>query len=1095
MEGPTYPIPIDFVAADKRTRKLQLNFAARNTKGIARSEVTLTVIKADNGKAKIVATLTKGSLLSAAIAANDPDGGPSPSNISYQWQSNLDGVWHDIEGATTATYTIPQRTTDTNQYRVKASYTDGQGYNTKIYSQAIKDIDTDDNGLIEISTLEQLNAIRYQLDGTGYKASTSATKITTGCPEDGCNGYELIRDLDFKDDASYSNATVNKKEWTVDNYDNTMDKGWQPIGMTGSFTSTFKGNNHTISNLMINRKGADNIGLFSKIRNKAEIRAEIKEVDLYNIKIVGHDHVGGLVGSNNGGSIMLSSVFGGTVTGNGGEIGGLVGLNRGSIMLSSVSDGTVTGEGDEIGGLVGSNSGTISKSYASINVSGTNPEMGTYVGGLVGLNEGQITASYAIGDVDGIATLGGLVGGNEYSARNEYSTIKNSYAIGMVSGTARVGGLIGLNDGTITDSYWDTETSGITTSADDMGKTTKDLQSPTTATGIYGQWSTANWDFGTEDQYPALKNNNGNLLAGQRLGLQSLDISNNVALIDTFGNTTYNYTVLVGSDAETIQITATAADSQAEITLSIGDSVITLSNGEPSSVDLAQDTSQITIMVRANKREVKYTLEVVRVVAKITRGSNPIPEMTSDPVTLKASMVDLRNISFDTTTWQWTQTKGNSLQTTATTEEITLTIPADYVEGKAETATATLKLKGVFTIEGKEVTSSAEIELTINKKDNGSLKPEDIGALVLKDATITVPNFRLSDIDGVNNPTAISYEWQQLISRDEWKTVSSTTMSNSYSVAKDTPDNTKYRVLIGYTDAQGYESTVPSSSITYVDIDRDNNGLIEIETKAELDAMRYQLNGSGYRKSADTDVDKITTGCPANKCNGYELKAHIDLGEYQNWQPIGDTANPFDAIFEGNSYTISNLSIETTATNVGLFGKTATNTTISNVGLLNVNIKVGENAGGLVGFNQGTISNSYVVGKVIGSQNVGSIVGINGPDGYFSDEAMIKNSYAIVTAGGANSSNVGGLAGKNNAVIKRSYVIAKQLVGTANVGGLIGIAGNQKSSQITDSYATVGQIKKGQSEGSSVCNLIGDNKGINKDNEMLGDCTHSTLFE
>ena len=48
-----------------------------------------------------------------------------------------------------------------------------------------RDIDADDDGLIEICYLEDLNAIRYQLDGSGYKTNTTATKITNGCAEGG----------------------------------------------------------------------------------------------------------------------------------------------------------------------------------------------------------------------------------------------------------------------------------------------------------------------------------------------------------------------------------------------------------------------------------------------------------------------------------------------------------------------------------------------------------------------------------------------------------------------------------------------------------------------------------------------------------------------------------------------------------------------------------------------------------------------------------------------------------------------------------------------------------------------------------------------
>ena len=71
-------------------------------------------------------------------------------------------------------------------------------------------IDLDKDGLIEICDLEGLNAIRYQLDGSGYRASAAGTRTTAGCAIDGCNGYELTRDLDFNNNASYRNAAVNK---------------------------------------------------------------------------------------------------------------------------------------------------------------------------------------------------------------------------------------------------------------------------------------------------------------------------------------------------------------------------------------------------------------------------------------------------------------------------------------------------------------------------------------------------------------------------------------------------------------------------------------------------------------------------------------------------------------------------------------------------------------------------------------------------------------------------------------------------------------------------------------------------------------------
>ena len=75
------------------------------------------------------------------------------------------------------------------------------------------------------------------------------------------------------------------------------------------------------------------------------------------------------------------------------------------------------------------------------------------------------------------------------------------------------------------------------------------------------------------------------------------------------------------------------------------------------------------------------------------------------------------------------------------------------------------------------------------------------------------------------------------------------------------------------------------------DVDDDGDGLIEIGTAAELDAIRYVPDGSGYRAANGSVRNR---GCPAAGCDGYELTADIDLESYgqsedssAGWQPIG----------------------------------------------------------------------------------------------------------------------------------------------------------------------------------------------------------------
>jgi hypothetical protein len=119
-----------------------------------------------------------------------------------------------------------------------------------------------------------------------------------------------------------------------------------------------------------------------------------------------------------------------------------------------------------VGGLVGlKGDGDVSNSYATGSVSGS-----IDVGGLVGLNgSGNVSNSYSTGSVTGDAHVGGLVGRN-------WGTVSNSYSTGSVTGDAYVGGLVGWNNGSIvSNSFWDTQTSGQATSDGGTGENTTQM--------------------------------------------------------------------------------------------------------------------------------------------------------------------------------------------------------------------------------------------------------------------------------------------------------------------------------------------------------------------------------------------------------------------------------------------------------------------------------------------------------------------------------------------------------------------------------------------------------------------------------------------
>ncbi len=86
----------------------------------------------------------------------------------------------------------------------------------------------------------------------------------------------------------------------------------------------------------------------------------------------------------------------------------------------------------------------------------------------------------------------------------------------------------------------------------------------------------------------------------------------------------------------------------------------------------------------------------------------------------------------------------------------------------------------------------------------------------------------------------------------------------------------------------------------------------------------------------------------------------------------------FTGVFDGNGYTISNLTI-TGARYLGLFGRLGTGAKISNLGLEAIDVDgSGSYIGGLVGENYHcSIISSYSTGRVTGNQCVGGLVGVN----------------------------------------------------------------------------------------------------------------------
>ena len=361
--------------------------------------------------------------------------------------------------------------------------------------------------MIEVSSLAELDAIRYDLDGDGFSDDPRYADAFQGalpemsCAAGWCTGYELVNNLDFDTNGNGA-ADAGDTYWNG-------GSGWLPIGdEQEGFTAVFEGNGYTIGNLYINRNSRF-VGLFGLVR----YGGIIGRVGLVSAEVRSEgNNVGSLAGLSQGS--ISDSYATGKVVGWGWDTGGLVGANVGTILGSHASVSVTGGRGVYIGGLVGQNApyAMIASSYATGDVSSGGESVGGLVGGSNG--GGLIIASYATGSVTGEEDVGGLVGTN-FNAR-----VVASYATGRVltlqPGEPTGGGLVGRNSelGQVIDSYWSPKTARQSSSDGGESKTMQELQSPTGYTGIYAYWDVDvnndgnlddPWDFGTSTQYPVLR--------------------------------------------------------------------------------------------------------------------------------------------------------------------------------------------------------------------------------------------------------------------------------------------------------------------------------------------------------------------------------------------------------------------------------------------------------------------------------------------------------------------------------------------------------------------------------------------------------------
>jgi hypothetical protein len=221
--------------------------------------------------------------------------------------------------------------------------------------------------------------------------------------------------------------------------------------------------------------------------------------------ISGRSYVGGFVG-NTYGTVNITNCYStATTSGTYHYIGGFIGY----LQLSTIADkcyatGSVSSSYDgfvTMGGFAGACYGTATRCFATGNVtaSGSAANVGGFAGSIRSYPPDKVENCYARGDVSANSNVAG------FTAEADTHII-NCYSTGRVTGESNTGGfcayLYNEKEPPPTGCFWDTETSGQSTSAGGTGKTTKEMRTLKT-------FSDSRWDIGKSraklnDGYPFL---------------------------------------------------------------------------------------------------------------------------------------------------------------------------------------------------------------------------------------------------------------------------------------------------------------------------------------------------------------------------------------------------------------------------------------------------------------------------------------------------------------------------------------------------------------------------------------------------------------
>jgi len=379
----------------------------------------------------------------------------------------------------------------------------------------------------------------------------------------------------------------------------------------------------------------------------------------------------------------------------------------------------------------------------------------------------------------------------------------------------------------------------------------------------------------------------------------------------------------------------------------------------------------------------------------------------------------------------------------------TVTSPDYYPALRAVTAPATFVVSNLTA--PAEATPSGEIDVTAtvtnvgNESGTGTVEFRFDGtALTNTTETLNASESTLIEFSNIQLPNVAGTFEHGIFTADDGETA-------IIQVADPGPTE-----ISTWTDLNNTRANLSGDYVLVNDLNKSTpgyNAVVANKTATEFSEIEFGSFKQGDEVTlARTPLDSVTatnaTGASVNvtitdAANGtVEFQENATDGissitfdyataeeKFVGFDPIGSSLR-FTGMFDGQGGTVADLRINRpTEDQAGLFGATGTGGTVTNVSVINATVTGTDKVGGLVGGNDGTVTESAANGSVNGSEDIGGLVGIN-------DEGNVTGSQASGSVNG--SEGIGGLVGANNGNVTGSQA-SGSVNGSEGIGGLVGI--------------------------------------------------------